>query len=161
MVYENQNAVSSMPPHEPHGFLARCRRACGRWSVERLLGVIVLLLILGGLVTFGASYGVLPAADFPMTSGEQWQAVFLVNNQVYFGHLKNLNAGYVTLDDVYYLQVSQLQPPAAQPQLNLIKLGSELHGPMDRMFIPKERILFWEEMKSDSQVVQAIASTRR
>ena len=125
------------------------------------IGIIVLVLVVGGLWKFTAGYGFLPSFDFPATAADKWQAVFLVNNQVYFGHLKSYNREYVVLDEVYYLQVSQLQPPAAQPQLNLIKLGQELHGPEDQMFIPKDRILFWENMKADSQTVQAIESTRR
>lgn len=133
------------------------------WSVEKSLGLLIILVALGGAWKLAAGYGLLPSADFPVAAGGKWQAVFLVNNQVYFGHLSNYNRGYAVLTDVYYLQVTQaLQPPApGQPQLNLVKLGSELHGPEDRMFIPKDRVLFWEDMKPDSQVVSAIESTRR
>src|ERR1700743_2242299 len=35
----------------------------------------------------------------------EYQAVFLTNGQVYFGKLANLNNKYVTITDVYYLQV--------------------------------------------------------
>lgn len=143
---------------------SRIARWLSSWPLEKSLGIILALLVLGGLVKLGASYGIVPSVDFPATSGKKWQAVFLVNNQVYFGRLKNYNRGYVRLDDVYYLQITQaLQPqaPGQPPQLNLVKLGGELHGPEDRMFIPKDRILFFEDMKADSQVVQAIESTRR
>ena len=134
------------------------------WSVERLLGALVLVIVIGGLLKLGAGYGILPSADFPASSQAKWQAVFLTNNQVYFGHLKNYNRGYAELRDVYYLQITQaLQPqaPGQPPQLNLVKLGGELHGPEDRMFIPKDQVLFFEDMKADSQVVQAIESTRK
>lgn len=39
--------------------------------------------------------------------GKQYQALFLTNGQVYFGHLSNVNDGYVKLSDIYYLQVQQ------------------------------------------------------
>lgn len=143
-------------------WFSRCSDWCKKWfRTDKALGLIALFILVAGLGKLASGYGILPGFDFPIASGDKWQAVFLVNNQVYFGHLKNHNQGYVVLDDVYYLQVSQLQPPQAQPQLNLIKLGQELHGPEDRMFIPKDRILFWEEMRPDAQVVQAIKSTRR
>jgi len=96
--------------------------------------------------------------SFPQPSGNSWQAVFLTNDQVYFGKLKDLTAKYVTLDKIFYLRVaSPLQQGATgQPALNLVKLGAELHGPEDTMYIPKDRILFWENLRADSQVVQAI-----
>ena len=103
-----------------------------------------------------------------------WHAVFLTNGQVYFGQLENPEAQFATLKDIYYLQIQQVQtPPPPQPQegegsqvipapqpqparLTLIKFGTELHGPQDYMKINRDHILFWEELKADSQVVQAI-----
>ncbi len=94
-----------------------------------------------------------------------WQAIFLSNGQVYFGHLKGQNSQFANLTDIYYLQVEQqqgLQPdtsattPTQQPKLTLIKLGNELHGPQDAMSINRDHVLFVEDMKSDSKVVQAI-----
>lgn len=101
---------------------------------------------------------------FPGVDNDTYQAVFLTNNQVYFGKLKNFNREYITLDNIYYLQASQSLQQGSQlrpediPNINLAKLGNELHGPEDRMFIPKERILFWENLKTDSPVVRAITA---
>ena len=100
-----------------------------------------------------------------MGGAGNYQAVFLSNGQVYFGRASNRNSTYVTLRDVYYLQVNQvLQPvegkkePQQQQALSLAKLGiSELHKPKDEMFINRDHILFIEDLESDSQVVQAIA----
>ena len=129
------------------------------------LAMIVFLIVLAGLWKLAVGYGFFPSSDFPSTSGRKLQAVFLTNNQVYFGHLSGYNRGYAILRNVYYIQVSSqaLQPqvPGEQPQLNLIKLGGELHGPEDEMFIPKGEILFWENLKPDSQVVRAIEATRK
>lgn len=146
-------------------WLQRCLDVCRTvWPVEKSLWIIALLIIIAGLWKIASGYGVLPGFDFPLTYRSQWQAAFLVNNQVYFGHLKGYNKGYAVLRDVYYLQVTQpLQPqnPNQPPTLNLVKLGNELHGPTDIMFLPKDKILFWENMKPDSEVVKAIESTRR
>jgi hypothetical protein len=38
----------------------------------------------------------------------------------------------------------------------LVKLGNELHGPVDEMHISKAQILFYEDLKTDGQVVKAI-----
>ncbi len=91
-----------------------------------------------------------------------YQAVFLDNGQVYFGKLSNLNSEYVQLTDIYYLQVDQqVQPDQSaadtpQQQISLAKLGNELHGPEDQMFINADKIVFWENLKTDGQVTDAI-----
>jgi hypothetical protein len=90
-----------------------------------------------------------------------YSAVFLSNNQVYFGKLEDVSSEYPKLKDVYYLRVERpLQPPpateSAQPDLSLVKLGSELHGPVDEIKFNKQQILFIEELKSDGRVVKAI-----
>ena len=91
----------------------------------------------------------------------QYQAVFLTNGQVYFCKLSNVNADYVDCSDIYYLQVQQSVQPDAKaaeqnPQVSLAKLGSELHGPEDQMKISRDQILFWENLKDNSKVVDAI-----
>ena len=102
--------------------------------------------------------GVKSGRNFPSVSPGQWQAVFLTNNAVYFGKLVNYDNTYVTLTDVYYLRTASDLEGSGATSLNLIKLGGELHGPEDVMYIPKTNVLFWENMKDSSQVVQTIMS---
>ena len=126
-------------------------------SVMKKFFVFILLVVavLATAVVLRSSAG-----NFPKIDGSKWQAVFLTNNQVYFGHLRNLNSGYVGLKDVFYLQTGPAiqQGGATQPDLSLVKLGGELHGPEDFMHIPKDRIAFWENMRADSQIVSAITT---
>jgi|GEM_PF-674223 len=100
----------------------------------------------------------------------KWQAVFITNGQVYFGHLSNAESAYPTLEEIYYLQVQQIQQAAnatttgtvgsvqqpQQQQLVLIKFGTELHRPEDFMKINREHILFWEDLTTESTVVKSI-----
>lgn len=101
---------------------------------------------------------------FPVIDDNTYQAVFLTNNQVYFGELKDYSDEYVILENIFYLQASDpLQQVSVlgstdDSNINLVKLGDELHGPEDKMFIPKERILFWENLKTDSAVARAITA---
>lgn len=95
---------------------------------------------------------------FPPVTASKWQAVFLTGGQVYFGRLSDVGNGYVTLSNVYYLKsASELE----QGNLNLVKLGGELHGPEDTIYIRKESISFWENMKDTSRVVQSIQSAKQ
>ncbi len=125
----------------------------------------VLFWALGLAALFVACVTFIPAFSnaFPPVPGDKWQAVFLNNRQVYFGKLKNENATYVTLSDVYYLQTAtdldQSQNTSAS--LNLVKLGGEVHGPEDTIYIPKSSVLFWENMKDTSRVVKTIMSTKQ
>jgi hypothetical protein len=99
----------------------------------------------------------------------QYQGVFLTNGQVYFCKLSNVNDKYVLCNDIYYLQVQQsVQPDAAKkdtsgasPQVSLAKLGSELHGPEDQMYISRDQILFWENLKDNGKVVDAIKKNQQ
>lgn len=121
-----------------------------------IFSALVLLLALYWIGYFGAR----PNED-------AWQAVFLTNGQVYFGKLETINRNFVVLTNIYYLQVSRpLQQPEnaqqdeQQPNLNLIKLGDELHGPEDAMYIERKNIMFWENLKNNSNVVRAIEEAR-
>ena len=136
------------------------------WMV--LGALIVVLGVLGFLFRdklFATDKGTDKAVMTAKASG--YQAVFLSNGQVYFGKIESPSSDYVTLKDIYYLQVTQ--PPLqgsqqqgqqtqtqAQPQLSLVKLGNELHGPVDEMKINRDQILFYEDMKEDAKVMQAI-----
>lgn len=80
-----------------------------------------------------------------------YQAVFLTNDQIYFGRLKNISSDYLILSDVYYVKINK--DGAGQ----LVKLGAgEPHGPKNEMIINQDQVLFWENMRIDSQVVKTI-----
>lgn len=96
-------------------------------------------------------------------NSDKYQAVFLNSSdgQVYFGKLSVLNKDYYVLKDIYYVRVQQVQPDknnqaSAQNNISLAKLGSEIHGPEDVMYIRSEHVMFWENLKEEGQVVTAI-----
>jgi hypothetical protein len=104
-------------------------------------------------------------ADNTVTSQiktDQYQAVFLnsADGQVYFGKLADYNRTYYALTDIYYVRVNTVQPDKnntqTQQNISLAKLGNEIHGPEDAMFIAKDKVLFWENLKESGQVVKAI-----
>lgn len=95
----------------------------------------------------------------------RYQAVFFTNGQVYFGKLKSVNSGYMRLTDIYYLQAQSTENQSENPQetsskssdVQLIKLGNEVHGPEDEMIISKDQILFFENLKKDGKVTDSIS----
>lgn len=98
--------------------------------------------------------------SFPSVPTDRWQAVFLENGQVYFGKLTDHTSEYVVLSDVFYLRYASELAEAGEKNLNLVKLGGELHGPEDTLFLRKGAILFWENLKPDSRIVKTILSAR-
>jgi flagellar basal body-associated protein FliL len=139
-----------------------------------ILGVVVVVLIVVGVLfrdkLFGAKSSKVKGTVTSMANSG-YQAIFLTNGQVYFGKITKMDSDYLTASDIYYLQV--VQPPlqgsgqdaaaaqaqaAAQPQISLVKLGNELHGPEDEMHISRAQVLFYENLKEDGSVVKAIRS---
>lgn len=126
----------------------------------RFVAIILILLIIGllGYLLFtwlGSGSSLVGDND------NEYEAVFLTNGQVYFSKVEDRNKPFLTLNDIYYLRVQQnLQPSPNnqenQPSISLVKLGNELHGPEDVMFVNRDHILFIEPLKTDSNVVQAI-----
>ena len=88
-----------------------------------------------------------------MVDSNTYQAIFLSNDQIYFGHLKreSRESEYLTLTDVYYVKVAE------DSTGQLVKLGQiEPHKPTNQMIINQEHILFWENLSPDSPVVRTI-----
>lgn len=94
--------------------------------------------------------------------GDKYQAVFLNSSdgQVYFGKLAVFNNAFYKLTDIYYVRVQTVQPDKnstqTQQNISLAKLGNEIHGPQDVMYINKNNVMFFENLKEDGQVVKAI-----
>lgn len=124
------------------------------------------VLILGALVLSGLF--VYRASTAATIDSSRYQAVFFTNGQVYFGKLKTVNGAYMKLTDIFYLQAQTKTADAADsknPQettsqqtsdVQLVKLGNEVHGPDDEMIISKDQILFFENLKKDGKVTDSI-----
>lgn len=122
--------------------------------MKKLITISLSVLLLALAIMIGAClYRNLPS--------NKYQAVFLDNGQVYFGKVAARDMKYIVLTDIYYLQLQQnLQnqnnAPGTQPDISLVKLGGELHGPEDKMEIVRDHILFIEDLRNDSKVSTAI-----
>jgi len=164
----NSNRVSQPHVSAPvagEGKSIKMMRDNGNKKWMMIVGVVVAAALVVGLGWMGWNY-------FMNADGvkkAQYQAIFLTNGQVYFGKLTNVNDKYVGLTDVYYLQVQQsstVQPADNKttdqnPQVSLAKLGNELHGPEDQMAINREQVLFWENLKDNGKVVDAIKKNQQ
>lgn len=85
----------------------------------------------------------------------KYQAVFLNGGQVYFGKVADLNNKYLSLTNIYYLTPTQAvqsgnNNTTQNNNFTIKRLGCELHRPQDVMVINREQIIFWENLKEDS-----------
>jgi hypothetical protein len=150
----NDNAMAEMPPVTRHA-------VGGTSTLSKILAVFLILAALATLAWFAAKALHQVTADAGVETKE-YQALFLTNGQVYFGKISRVDNSYVKLTDIYYLQVQQTVQPKdnsaanQNPQVSLAKLGGELHGPEDVMYVSRSQVLFWENLKDDGKVTKAI-----
>jgi hypothetical protein len=119
------------------------------FSITALLVAIVMLLNQGKIER---------EANF--VDKDRYQAVFLNTNtnldKVYFGRIVDLNNKYINLADVYYLSQKTGEADRKEGNLELIKLGCEVHGPSDQLIINRDQVAFWENVKDDSTLAKGI-----
>lgn len=151
-------------PYSPAGSGRKSsRKSNNKWQVwgTSLLGLVVAVLI-AAVVLLISLGGPKPESSYVDTN--KLQAVFLNTGQVYFGDIKALNNQYLVLDNIYYLQTSSsntASKSSAATSVKLVKLGCELHRPYDQMVINRSQVTFWENLQSDGQVAQAVATFQK
>jgi hypothetical protein len=117
------------------------------------LAAIVIALALCVLAFQGARQHTTPELNTP------YQAVALMNGQVFFGRTEGLEKDYVVLRDVFYIQGRQ-SPGTQQISNVLVKRGGEAHGP-DRMIINRQQLLLIEPVSENSQIAKLIADQNK
>ena len=131
--------------------LARLPKTAGGWTAL-LLGLILIWQI-------ATTYTRLFPEALPKINPGQFQGVYLNNGQEYFGHLEEMNADYVLLKDVHFLRTKDEKSP--QQSIDVIRMVDSVHSPENVMYIPKEQIIFWQNIRQDSPLAKAILDAQR
>ena len=141
---------------------------------SKKLGIKKVSIIVGSLVIIAGGILLYVFLTSPMRTIDKsgYQALFLTNNQVYFGKITGITKDYVALRDIFYLQTQQSVQSTTSPDgsvqsannngsnqklLSLAKLGNEIHGPKDAMYVPRDQILYWENLNNSGRVAKAIS----
>lgn len=100
----------------------------------------------------------------------KYQAVYLMNGQLYFGKLSMLDANRFTLTNVYYLQAGTSEEATSKgtnstsstdtSKFQLIKLTRAIYGPSDEMIISKDQVLYYQNLNADSKASQLIQNDK-
>ena len=121
--------------------------------------IISVVIIIGLLIYLVLQNFINNQAGGLSENKSQWQAIFLSNEQVYFGQVVSENNDSVIIQNIYYLQdqISLHQGADQLPKdFPLVKLGNEVHGPYDEMRINRQHIIFVEDLRQDGKIMQAI-----
>lgn len=114
------------------------------WLIGGL--ALVALVVIAALLVFRLGSGVNDA---------RYQAVYVNSGQVFFGKLRNTGGEYLVLDSAYTAQDVRANEQASD-QTTLVKVSDQVYGPEDTMRIRADNVIFWQNLKADSKVQQAI-----
>lgn len=140
----------------------------GKRKLKRTIFAVLTVLVLSA-ITFGClMFTRMQTAAINIDESE-YQAIFLTNGQVYFGKLHDFSKENYKLNDIFYLQTKtatdssnpQKTTSADTADVQLIKLGSEIHGPEDQMIINKDQVLFFENIRNDGKVAKSIQEYKK
>lgn len=166
-------AGNSRPePVEPPAAHVRAKPVAKQHKSRWVLKTLLALVLISGL-SAGAWFGRQTVA-YAGIDTSRYQAVYLDNDNVYFGKVQVLLGGDLLLKDVFRVQAAPdnnaagagstdtNDTGAAQPssEIRLIKPGKELHAPDDTMLINRSRVRFIENIGNDSSVTKAIKDYR-
>ena len=120
-----------------------------------IIAIVILVIVTIGIVGVVKRDRIIAIAT--NSQSQQRQAIFLTNGQVYFGEIEKQDDRYLVLRGIFYLKTQdQLNANNNERKVSIIKLGDEAHRPEDRMFISRSQILYYEQMKKDSKINEAI-----
>lgn len=131
--------------------------------------VLLFLIAIGATVylfVLKDRIALLPAVAKP------WQAVYLNSNQIYFGHISEIEGGTMHLTDVYTLQ--SFQEPSevsasesfalrGEPKqtYKLVKKGTDKIITTDNaMTINLNSVVYWEKLTTPSEVLKLLESAK-
>lgn len=129
-----------------------------------MITYIVLVLI---VIVSGIKIGLLNWKYNKAIDSNTYQVVFLDNGESYFGKLESLGFKTYRLTHVYYLKsFPKTQQTDEQDtnntngdnyELKLMHLGEqEFYKPNNEMIINKDKILYWENLQSGSDIMSII-----
>lgn len=136
---------------------ARKTGSYGRAIFTFAVLIFVLVLILVGLTLW--QDGTVRNAMQLINYQDSYQAVFLTSGQAYFGKITEITNEYVKMEDAFSIKVQQAQTgesATGQSEIKLLSIEDEFYQPQGYMLIEKNAILFIEELKDSSSIIEVM-----
>ena len=126
------------------------------YKKQGALLITVLIIIIGAVI---AAAFLLPKGERVNSSG--YQVVYMTSGQAYFGKLKNTSGSYLVLDTPYTAQdVKPEGEEKVQTSTTLVKVIQQQYGPTESMSLKSDQVLFWQNLRDDSKVTEAIKNAK-
>ena len=132
---------------------------------------IFTLIILGLIATIGV--GIVYGRN-RIYKDTAWYAVYLNNNQVYFGRIASISDSTITLENVHSIETYQeptqvstsqhfsLEQEPAHVSYKVVKKASST-GPIGAdttLYINRTAVWYWEKLTSTSKIVELISQEK-
>lgn len=118
--------------------------------------MVAILAFVGGFLLAAFVWWLIPKGQ--QIDSSQYQAVYLANGQMYFGKLQNTEGTYLYMKSPYMPQSttdSSSQTTDATTG-TIVRVKNQLWGPEDSIAIRADQVAFWQNLRNDSKVTQAI-----
>ena len=121
------------------------------WLIAVLVIVLIVIVEVAGMAVLGVGW---------FTKKATWSAVFLNDNEIFFGHVQSSDNHQIDLTNVFYLQ--RTQPPqgtqtggsSAPAQLSINSLvSSQIQCPKNEIVLDKANVLYTQDLQDSSFVV--------
>lgn len=152
-----------MEPERPNPYMKLKRRMLRRALYAGVIVVVALIAytVYKGTKNSSTESGTNPNAAFQSNSffESSYYGVFMDNNDVYFGRITKRDDQFVTLENTFYLRVTQVPQKTADGKdialssFDLIKVGTEVHKPKDKVELQVSHIISIQELDPSSQVI--------
>lgn len=164
MDFTTQDTQTNTTPHNA-GNAGNNKKKVNSWPTSGWVRAIWIFLLFSVTIVAG---GLLSLMYFSNNSesqyvdGSKFQAVYLNDQEVFFGKIKTINSRFVDLQDVFStnnpsaLKAAATSKSASTTASSIVKPDCNAYGSYDEMIISRSDVRYWQNLRPDSQVVQAI-----
>ena len=124
-------------------------------AVRRTIALLVALVLIGAVIYVGRGLIGRPPATADQIDRGAYQVVFMSTGQAFYGKLTIADAETFLMADVYYLVTNETGQPG-----RLVKRGAEVFGPREPMVILARQVLFFENLRDDSELMNGIRALK-
>jgi flagellar basal body-associated protein FliL len=125
---------------------------------KKSLVIIASALVLVAIIAIGV-WSFLGWLNTQRIDTSKYQVVYLANGQAYFGKLQNTDGDYLVMKNPYIAQnATDSAGKTDTSQTTLLKVSDQVYGPDDSIAIHASQVTFWQNLRDDSKVTQAIRS---
>lgn len=131
-----------------------------RLESSKLMIVLITSAVIASIVGLVWLVQQVYQANLQRIDTSKYQIVYLVNGQAYFGKLQNTSGDFLVVRSAYVAQSVETAEKESEEkiasQTTLLKVADQVYGPQDSIAVKSSQVAFWQNLRDDSKVVQAI-----